>query len=258
MRDIDVEPLIDALDQALRDSLAEQPVLAFDADGTLWQGDVGDDFFESLVASGDIRSPAAEAVLAEARGAGLTATTPAEAASAILAAFHRGAYDEERFYELVGWLGAGRSADELTAEIEAMFEARGLDARIHPEIRPVLAWARANEVECFVVSASPRPVVQRGALRLGIDAGHVLAAESEHDAEGRMLAVARRPIPYGPGKVRALRGRIAERPLLAAFGDNIFDLAMLQTARVPIAVRPKDRLLAREAEIPACRHLRAP
>ncbi|MFO0672894.1 MAG: HAD-IB family phosphatase [Polyangiaceae bacterium] len=256
MRDIGVETLLGELDAALASMGAgAPPLLAFDADGTLWRGDVGDDFFEALVASKDIRSPAAEAVLREAHAAGLDAADPASAASAILEAFHRHAYDEERFYELVGWLGAGRSPTELDEAIDAMQRERGLDERIHSEVRPVLAWAEARGVERFVVSASPRRVVQRGVARLGIDEDHVLAAEAVHDASGRMLAEARQPIPYGPGKVRALRGRVGDRPLLAAFGDNVFDIAMLQAARIPVAVRPKDRLLTRAAEIPACRRL---
>ncbi len=37
--------------------------------------------------------------------------------------------------------------------------------------------------------------------------------------------------------------------LCAAFGDNAFDVAMLSEARVPVAVRPKDRLRERAAEV---------
>ena len=58
------------------------------------------------------------------------------------------------------------------------------------------------------------------------------------------------PIPYGPGKVHALRERIgASRPLYAAFGDNAFDVALLNEAFIPVAVRPKPRLRERAAEV---------
>ena len=41
----------------------------------------------------------------------------------------------------------------------------------------------------------------------------------------------------------------AERVLYAAFGDNAFDVAMLREARVPVAIRPKPRLLERAGEV---------
>jgi phosphoserine phosphatase len=59
-----------------------------------------------------------------------------------------------------------------------------------------------------------------------------------------------RPIPYGPGKIHQLEARIGKRPLLAAFGDNVFDVPMLEAARVAVAVDPKPRLLARLKEMP--------
>ena len=66
-----------------------------------------------------------------------------------------------------------------------------------------------------------------------------------------MVAGVERPIPYGPGKVTRLREHLgAERSLYAAFGDNVFDVALLSTARVPVAVRPKPRLRAQAAQVP--------
>ena len=44
---------------------------------------------------------------------------------------------------------------------------------------------------------------------------------------------------------------IAAPSLYAAFGDNAFDVALLQAARVPVAVRPKARLRARAGEVAA-------
>jgi phosphoserine phosphatase len=67
---------------------------------------------------------------------------------------------------------------------------------------------------------------------------------------GRILPDVDRPIPYGTGKVRRLHDRIGTgRPLLAAFGDNAFDVALLAEASVGVAVRPKDALRARAGEV---------
>ena len=78
----------------------------------------------------------------------------------------------------------------------------------------------------------------------------VVAAVSRYE-DGRMLPDVERPIPYGAGKVTALRARVGDVPIYAAFGDNLFDLSMLSSARVPVAVRPKPRLRERATDLPA-------
>ena len=126
---------------------------------------------------------------------------------------------------------------------------RKLPERLHAEIRPVLAWARARGAEVYVVSASPRLVVQEGARLLGLEPARVLGAEAVFEGE-QMMPAALRPIPYGAGKVVALRKHIGARPLLAAFGDNVFDVPMMKEAQLAVAVRPKPRLLAVKSEVP--------
>jgi phosphoserine phosphatase len=90
-------------------------------------------------------------------------------------------------------------------------------------------------------------VVEAAARLVSIDS--VIAATPEVDGE-TVLASVVRPIPYGEGKVHGLRARMGSAPLLAAFGDNAFDVAMLKEARVPVAVRPKARLAERVHEVP--------
>ena len=79
-----------------------------------------------------------------------------------------------------------------------------------------------------------------------------MAAREACDAAGIVQCAVERPIPYGSGKVTHLRERLgADRVLYAAFGDNAFDVAMLREARLPVAIRPKARLVERAAEVPA-------
>jgi phosphoserine phosphatase len=61
-----------------------------------------------------------------------------------------------------------------------------------------------------------------------------------------MAADVRRPISYAEGKVTCLRAHIGARPLLAAFGDSGFDAALLGTATLGVAIRPKPGLLTAE------------
>jgi phosphatidylglycerophosphatase C len=98
------------------------------------------------------------------------------------------------------------------------------------------------------VSASPLVVVVEAARALGFDEAHVLAA-TPVERDGLHCADVLRPIPYGEGKVTRLREKMGDRPLYAAFGDNVFDIPLLRAAEVGIAVRPKPRLLARAGEV---------
>jgi phosphoserine phosphatase len=125
----------------------------------------------------------------------------------------------------------------------------GLEHRLQGEAIAALEHVRRLGLEVFIVSASPRPVVEKAAHLVGIDVDHVVAATASFEG-GKMQASAERPIPYGAGKVSRLRERIGSRPLCAAFGDNVFDLALLGDAAVPVAIRPKPRLLAQAQRLP--------
>jgi phosphoserine phosphatase len=114
----------------------------------------------------------------------------------------------------------------------------------------VLERARRAGIEVVLVSASPVVIVLEAGSRFGFDEQTVVAAQPRYEGDV-MLADVEAPIPYGSGKVSRLRERIGEtRSLLAAFGDNGFDVALLSSAAVPVAVRPKDRLRARAGEVP--------
>lgn len=243
---------IQEVTEAITRHAAETPggAIAFDGDGTLWSGDIGEDFFEALVASGRIERVAHEALAVEARAEGLDATgTASEIATRIHHAYLAGKFPEERVCEIMTWAFAGWSLPDLDAFAEETLDTVGLTLRLHSEAIAVVRWASAQGIDVFLVSASPRAVVRAAARRLGIDAARVTAA-TEQVVEGRVHAAVERPIPYGPGKVTRLRALLGARPLYAAFGDNAFDVSLLRDARVPIAIRPKPRLVERANEVP--------
>jgi phosphatidylglycerophosphatase C len=223
-------------------------VVAFDADGTLWSGDVGDDFFRWLVAEGRIEPVAEVALLAMAREFGVPAPPRGSVASAIYSAYLEGRVPESRICEMVAFVCAGfttREVEELAGRVVA---GGDVASRLHPEVLRVVEWSRRRNIEAFVVSASPLAVVVAGARSLGFDDAHIVAVTPVVVA-GRVVADVVRPIPYAEGKVTCLRARIGARPLYAAFGDNVFDIPLLVAAEVPVAVRPKPRLVERAAEI---------
>ncbi len=241
----------EALARSVRERAAalERPVAAFDADGTLWSGDVGEDLFFSALERADVRAPAATALREVARAHSLPdAGGGVAVARGLWEAYLRGAFAEQAVCEMMTWLFAGWSEGEMDAFAATVVAAASLPSRGQGEVLSVLAAAREAGVECFVVSASPLPIVRVGAALLGFDASHVLAGIPAR-AAGVLQADVERPFPYGAGKVAALRGRVGERPLAAAFGDSPSDADMLRQARVPVAVRPKPRLRAMGAEV---------
>lgn len=226
-------------------------VVATDGDGTLWGGDVGEDLFFAFVEHGRIEEPAAEAMRREAHSHALSdAGTGREVARRIYDAYVEGRFPEERVCELMAWCFAGWTGEEVATFARGVVNEVGLDARLHREVLSVLDRARAAGIETILVSASPVAVVEAAGGRVGFEPDAIVAARPQ--LEGAVLLPdVHRPIPYGPGKVKRLRERIGEsRVLYGAFGDNAFDVALLASARVGVAVRPKPRLRERAHEVP--------
>lgn len=241
--------------------------MAFDADGTLWDGDVGFDLFEAFLAARGARPEAEEALRREAEAFGVAIEEAGAepgvggahaAVRALYDAFCAERYPEHRAFAMMAWAFAGWAEDEVAAFAERVLEERGIEARIRPALRRVLDWASARAIDVVVVSASPRAIVERGVRRLGVPAERVHAMTPVVRA-GRLAPELATPATYGDGKVRALEralpalaagAALAASPLLAAFGDSPYDAAMLRVARIPVAVTPSPRLLALADTIP--------
>lgn len=249
MRTVTVSEVVVAIDEAAH----REPggAIAFDGDGTLWGGDVGEDFFFALLEDG-VREAAHEALVREAAAEGIDTSGPSrEVAHRIYKAYVDGTFPEERVCEIMTWVAAGRSRVELDRLCAEVVDAVGLRARLHGEAIHVVEHARRVGIEVFLVSASPRGIVEAAAKLVGIDLANTIAVREVCDSTGIVQTAVERPITYGPGKVTRLRGRIgSSRPLYAAFGDNAFDVPMLLAAQLPVAIRPKARLVDRAAEVP--------
>ncbi|HEY3821972.1 MAG TPA: HAD family hydrolase [Polyangiaceae bacterium] len=225
-------------------------IIAFDADGTLWSGDVGDDLFFALVDRAEILPPADTQLRRLGAAYSLdTAGPPGPLARRIFEAFQAGVVHEEHLCAMLTWVFAGWERGAVRAFAREVLGEGDIASRVQPEVAPVLAWARRQKLPCYVVSASARPVVELAVEAIGLDPTLVVAT-SAREAGGVLCAEVEKPMPYGPGKVQALRARTS-RHVLAAFGDNVFDLDLLREAEVPVAVRPKPRLCRRAHELPA-------
>jgi phosphoserine phosphatase len=256
MQTATVDEILRAIDSAAR--AAPGGAVAFDGDGTLWSGDVGEDFFEAAMKHGPLevtREPLAR----EAAEAGLTVEAKATAhdlAHALHAAYLAGTFSEERICEIIAWIAGGWTHAELRAFCKETVIAIGLRDRLHGEAIRVLRHAQGAGIDAYLVSASPLGIVEAAAEVVGIPLTHVTAVKERISADGIVECGVVRPITYGEGKVTNLRALIGPgRPLYAAFGDNAFDVALLRSAQNPVAIRPKQRLLDRAHEVPGLRIL---
>jgi phosphoserine phosphatase len=251
LRESTVDEVIARIAEAAR--AAPGGAIAFDGDGTLWSGDVGEDFFGAVIASGRITPRARGALAPDAREHGVSDDGSGEQiALRIHRAYLAGAFPEERVCEIMTWVVAGWTFGEVSGFCRELVTKVALADRLHPESLAVVRWADARGIPVHLVSASPRSIVLAAAAVVPVDPSRVVAAQEARTEkeEDRVDAAVVRPIPYGPGKVTRLREQLGDRPLYAAFGDNAFDAPMLREAAVRVAVRPKPRLLERASEIP--------
>jgi len=225
----------DALLAELGAIRAEGGVVAFDADGTLWEGDVGYDALYALFDAG-VHETALPALREEARSSGLDPSGDATALGRrLVQAYFDGKYDETRAFGMMAWVFAGMSEGEAVTFSARVLAEKGIASRVRPVIPRILAWAREAGAEAILVSASPAFVLDAAlaatGLRFAARFGMEVALEGDRLAP-RLSA----PPTTGPGKLEALRRARPDKRLVAAFGDGAWDRPMVEAAELSVAM----------------------
>ena len=192
---------------------------AFDADGVLWHGDVSEDFTRWMIDRGHFDGalwPQYEAVN---RG------DPAAGCLEIL-----------RFYR-------GRTLADLRAHVAEFWRASP-PRPWKPAVIATFRWLAERGFAMYVVSGTPRVVLEPLPKHLPVAADHVLALELAFDRDGRATGAAAGIVTCGPGKAERLRAARAA-PVLFAAGNSVLDREMLQLSeQVAWAVDPDAGLRA--------------
>ncbi|HET7541917.1 MAG TPA: HAD family hydrolase [Polyangiaceae bacterium] len=231
--------------------------LSFDADGTLWSGDVGEDVFRFAVDHGRLREAARGELDRQAQTRGFQCfADPNQTAQRLFEAYLAGSYPEREICELMTWCYAGYSPAEMAELVREALTAANHAQRANEELGPILEFARKRGLRTIVVSASPRITVELAARVWGFDAQDIAAA-TPRVVSGIIAAEMAGTVPYGTDKCLAGRELLGSTHWLGAFGDNVFDMDMLLEAELGVAVRPKPALRARLGEIPGVRLLDA-
>lgn len=238
-RRVDARGVIDLLERFREPG----PVgLAFDADGTLWSGDVGEDVFLYATSHELLRPDSEDALGSVASAHGLeTRGTPSRIAANIFEAYLRGQVSELLTCEVMTWAYAGFTVAEVTELAGLAFRARELAGRVRRALDPVFEWAAEQAVRTVVVSASPHAVVTAAIGHTGLVLDGVGAAQPAI-VDGRIRPEMAAPLPYGAVKTTVGATLLGEALWLGSFGDNAFDVDMLRAARVGVAVSPKPAL----------------
>jgi phosphoserine phosphatase len=121
--------------------------------------------------------------------------------------------------------------------------ARGLEVR--PALRRLIDFSAANDIQAWIVSASPEIAVRAAMARFGLS-GNLIGLR--HRIDGEILSHALdEPHSIAEGKVDCIKRFVdgRRRPLFAV-GDSVYDLPMVEYADLH-AVVERDNALTQEA-----------
>lgn len=203
--------LWDSLESVLRSAAhasSGRRIAAFDADGTLWDADAGETFFDWQI-----------------HNCKLTAFEGLDP--------WKHYHDLKKPDPRVGYVWLAQiSAGQPLAEVRkwAVECFRSLPPwPVFDSQRRLIALLRELDFEVYVVTASIKWAVEPVAALLGIDFDHVIGIETEI-RDGLVTDIVKPPITWRDGKAEGLLAATGGvRPILCA-GNTYGDIALLQTA----------------------------
>lgn len=237
LRTLSVAQAIDAA-RALPAGFAR--AVATDADGTLWEGDVGDALFRLVVARDALSDSSREALSWSCSAwLGEVPSSPTAQAEALIAGHAAGRVDIRDLCDLEAACAGDRPRDEfdaLLADVAAKFSRHMRDESVR-----LLQALRGEGFAVHVVSGSLGALVRATLEAAGVTVDHVSGGElaARGDAVSSRLVA---PIPLHGGKVDALRAA-GRWPAAVGMGDGGWDATFLRGCALPLLVHPKPTLL---------------
>jgi len=205
-------------------------LVAFDCDGTLWDGDSGAGFFYWELDHGIV----SEAVARWARPR--------------YADYVAGKVSEDDMCGEMVTMHRGLVETDLRRAAVEYFDLK-MHSRIFPEMRDLVRRMQQAGTDIWVVSSTNHWVIRAAMRHFDIPEDRIIAAHVEVE-NGRVTDRLLR-VPSGPGKPKFLRALVGKDPQ-AAFGNSRWDLDMLRMTKHPFVINPNPDLLqlANEARWP--------
>lgn len=190
------------------------PVIAFDADGTLWDTDVGEMFFEWIIQKKLVPLP----------------PDPWKHYQTLKAQHPPTAYV---------WLAqifAGLKVEQVIAWAEDMTKTWPIPAFYEQQQLVKLLQKKGGDI--YVVTASVSwgliPAVKK---YFNLLPSSVIGVETLIDESGKITTNPREPVTYKTGKAQALLQKTQGRKPLLAMGNSWGDVELLELATIPVAIR---------------------
>ena len=205
----------------LNSVLRLQPqVAAFDCDGTLWAGDAGEGFLDWEL------------------GQNLLSDEIVRWARPRYVAYRAGKVSEKQMCGEMVTMHRGLTEAEVQRAAIRYFEQHCM-RDIFPEMQNLIRRLQDDGCDVWAVSSTNEWVIKAGMPHFGIPEEKILAAAA-HIVDGRITDRLLR-VPTGKDKPKALHDAIQRAPD-AAFGNSIWDVQMLGTARHAFAINPTAQL----------------
>lgn len=209
--------LVDRIQSAVLSFMKEAPppyIAAFDADGTLWNMDMGESFFDYQIHNCGLKN------------------LPPDPWGHYLGLKQQGRMEEA--YLWLAQINQGQSLSQVRDWATSFFESLP-EFPLFRSQKQLIDFLQEQGVKVFVITASIKWSVEPGAAALGVPENQVLGVKTKllSDAQGHLFLSdqADGPITYKNGKVAALlQASQGESPLLAC-GNTTGDLPLLESAR---------------------------
>ena len=192
---------------------------AFDADGTLWDSDIGEQFFQYQIDNCNLMP--------------LREVNPWE---------HYEMLKEKDPREAYVWL-AQINNGQLLQEVQgwAMQSVKQQVPKFFYSQLELIKWLREQEVVPIIVTASVKWAVEPAAKMIGIDENCVLGIQTTITTDERVTDIQDGHITWRDGKLKALMERTEDvRPILCA-GNTIGDISMIQSSQcIKLAIQTQN------------------
>ena len=181
---------------------------AFDADGTLWDSDLGEQFFQYQIDE-----------------CGLPALCSIDPWEFYISTKKQ---DPVKAYLWLAQISQGQPLKQVRAWAKASIEKSG--ARVFESQKNMISWLQSQGVEVFIVTASIQWAVEPAGKLAGIPFSNVLGIQTHINSEGLVTDKQAGPITWREGKAKAILDRTnGVRPIFCA-GNTHGDTSLIETS----------------------------
>lgn len=203
-----------SLDRAQRASPGPW-IAAFDADGTLWDTDVGEDFFHYQIKNSNLLG------------------LPADPWNHYMEWKKK---DRLAAYLWLAQINKGQKVENVLSWAQRAIETNP-EFRVFESQRQLIKELLSRGIEVFVISASVEWAVVPPAVALGVPRKNVIGVRTTV-TDGVVTDKGEFPVTWGPGKPEALVNVARRKELVLASGNTIGDAPLLRcSSGVKLAVR---------------------